>query len=59
MTLFVRTPELRELRDLLSDTLTTLTADTHADGRRHRRGRGQSDRPGGVTAPDQRPCAVT
>ena len=26
MTLFVRTPELRELRDLLTDTLTTLTA---------------------------------
>ena|SRR5918911_5710574 len=27
VTLFVRMPELRELRDLLSDTLTTLTAD--------------------------------
>ena len=25
--MFVRTPELRELRDLLSDTLTTVTAD--------------------------------
>ena len=30
MTLFVRTPELRELRDLLSDALTTLTTNTHA-----------------------------
>ncbi len=30
VTLFVRTPELRELRDLLSDTLTTLTANTDA-----------------------------
>jgi hypothetical protein len=27
VTLFVRTPELRELRDLLTDTLTTLSAD--------------------------------
>ena len=43
VTLFVRTPELRELRDLLSDTLTTLStdADTGAawgvhDGRYHR-----------------------
>ena len=50
VTLFLHTAELRELRDLLTDTLTTLSAATDsatdptgADGR--------DDRPGGLTAP--------
>ena len=53
VTLFLHTPELRELRDLLTDTLRP--DHPHRERRRRpdhgwRRRRGRRERPGGVTA---------